>query len=103
MNEENIFDYDKTIDFEQSQLTFFDKMDSDMGRGIKIQGELISRPDNRQRAIFVVMTLLKALRQENEAAISASCAYLTQRMPALHEVHANDDEAGIKVEFIESN
>lgn len=74
-----------------------------MDRGIKIQGELINSPDARQRATFVVMNLLKALRQENETVMSASCAYLTQRMPALIEVHANDDEAGIKVEFIESH
>ena len=35
--------------------------------------------------------------------MSASCAYLTQRMPALIEVHANDDESEIKVEFMESH
>ena len=102
INEENIFDYDKAIELEQNQLSFFDKMDSDMNRGVKIQGELINSPDAKQRATFVVMNLLKALRQENEMVISASCAYLSQRMPALTEVHANDDGAGIKVEFLES-
>ena len=60
VNDENIFAYDKATTFEQNHLTFFDKMDSDMERGLKIQGKLIHSPDARQRATFVVMNLLKA-------------------------------------------
>ena len=53
-----------------------------MDSGIKLHGELLVKPDTRQRATFVVMNLIKALQQGNEAAISASCAYLVSRHPA---------------------
>ena len=103
INDSKVFDYDKDIDFEESQLEFLNKMDSDMEQGIKIHGKLIPHPDTRQRATFVVMNLIKALQQGNEAILSASCAYLNHRMPNLHEVHANDHKDGIKVEFMENH
>jgi len=80
---------------------FLDNMDADMERGIKIQGERITSPDKQQRARFVVMNLIKALQQENNAIISASCAYLINRHPTLLEVHANDHEGSVKIEFID--
>ena len=56
-----------------------------MDRGIKIQVELIPEHDKKHCAIFVVMKLPKALKQGNDAAISASCAHLANRLPALIE------------------
>ena len=82
------------------QLKFLDKMDGDMSHGIKIKGELISQPDSEQRAIFVVMNLIKALRQDNEAIISASSANLANRYPSLIEVRANDGDKTISIEFV---
>ena len=82
-------------------MAFFDSMDSDMDSGIKIHGELLLDPDVRQRATFIVMNLIKALQQGNEAVISASCAYLVNRHPALIEVHANNHNRAVKIELIE--
>ena len=101
VNDEAVFDYDKETTFEESQLTYLDKMDHDMDKGIKIQGELIIDPDGRQRATFIVMNLIKSLQQDNQAVLSASCAYLNNRMPGLVEVHVNDHETGIHIEFME--
>lgn len=100
INNEVVFEFDRETSFEDSQLAFLDKMDGDMARGIKIQGELVSSPDVEQRARFVVMNLIKALQQDNEAVIYASCAYLVQRNPALAEVHATDSDREILIEFI---
>ena len=71
-----------------------------MERGIKIRGELITQPDSQQRATFVVMNLIKALQQDNDAVVVASCAYLVNRDPALVEVHANDSNNSINIELI---
>ena len=101
INEHVVFEYDRDITFEEQQLTFIDKMNNDMERGIKIRGELIPHPDSKQCATFVVMNLIKALQQENTASIAASCAYLVNRHPALVEVHANDHENSINIEFID--
>lgn len=100
VNEQAVYEYDRAVVLNDSQLGFLDKMDVDMGRGIKIRGELVSAPDNQQRAIFVAMNLIKALQQENEAAISVSCAYLASRLPGLLEVRANDREGSVVIEFV---
>jgi len=101
INNEIVFEYDRDLTIEDQQLAFLDRMDADMERGIKIRGELLVNPDSQQRATFVAMNLIKALQQGNEAAISASCAYLFNRHPALIEVHANDDDNAVKIELIE--
>jgi len=101
VNNEIVFEFDRDLTFVGNQLAFFDKMDSDMESGIKIHGELLANPDSQQRAAFVVMNLIKALQQDNEAVISASCAYLVNRHPTLCEVHANDDVGTVKIELIE--
>ena len=101
VNNELVFECNREITFEENQLAFLDRMDSDMENGIKIQGELLVKPDSQQRATFVVMNLIKALQQGNEAVLSASCAYLASRHPGLVEVHANDDLESVKVELVE--
>jgi len=101
INNEIVFEYDRAMTLKDQQLAFLDRMDADMERGIKIRGELSVNPDSQQRAEFVAMNLIKALQQDNEALISASCAYLVNRHPALSEVHANDDDNAVKIELIE--
>ena len=101
VNNEIVFEFDRDLTFEDQQLAYLDKMDSDMDSGIKIHGELLVNPDKQQRATFVVMNLIKAFQQGNEAVISASCAYLLNRHPALIEVHANDHDNTVKIELIE--
>ena len=103
VNDQTVYEYDREITFEERQLAFLDNMDSDMDRGIKIHGELITSPDSKQRATFVAMNLFKALQQDNQAVISASCAYLANRHPALIEVHANDYGSTVKIELIEEH
>ena len=101
VNNEIVFEFDRDLTFEDEQLVFLDKMDSDMDNGIKIHGELLTNPDSQQRASFVVMNLIKALQQDNDTVKTASCAYLLNRYPALIEVHANDHDNRVKIELIE--
>lgn len=101
INSEVVFDFDKDHALEEQQISFLDQMDSDIGRGIKIKGELLTNPDKKQRATFVSMNLIKAIQQDNDAIKFASCAYLANRYPELSEVHANDHDGSVKIEFIE--
>ena len=103
INEQVAYEYDKQNELKDEQLAFFDKMDSDMDRGIKIQGEFITNPGSIQRATFVAMNLIRALQQDNEAIISASCAYLANRLPAVIEVHARDQGNTVNIEFVEEH
>ena len=101
VNGELAYEYDKATELSEQQLTFLDKMDEDMARGIKIRGELISTPDRQQRATFIAMNLLKALMQQDEAKIMVSCAYLCSRFPTLTEVQASDQDDGVAIELAE--
>ena len=103
INDENVYEFDKNSQLDDQQLKFLDKMDSDMDQGIKIKGELILDPDHVQRAHFVAMNLIKALQQENETMISASCAYLANRFNALREVHLKKSNGTIEVELVEEH
>lgn len=98
--EQIVFDFDKELVLEESQVAFLDKMDSDMDKGVKINGQLFTEPDSKQRAEFVVMNLFKALQHDNQSVITASCAYLSSRLPDVDEVRVSEQEKGIKVEFI---
>lgn len=103
INEQLVFEYDRSTKLDDKQLGFLDKMDLDMERGFRIHGELITRPDSKQKATFVAMNLLKALQQENDAKIAVSCAYLTSRLPHAVELHARDQDNRINIEFIEEH
>lgn len=102
-NDEIIYEHDKDMFLEESQLAFLDKMDNDMSRGLKIRGELITDPDARQRALFVAMNLIKALQQENEAIVIASCSYLVNKMPSLVEIRADNKNGGLNIDLIEAH
>ena len=103
INDQLTFEYDRVLALNDNQLTFLDKMDSDLERGFKIYGELIASPDTKQRATFVVMNLIKALQQQDDAKIAVSCAYLISRLPHLIEVHANEQGDRINIELIEEH
>lgn len=102
INEQPVYEYDKTLLLNDQQLAFLDRMDQDMDRGLKIHAELISAPDTRQRATFVAMNLIKALLKEEDAKIQVSCAYLASRLPELSEVHARDQGGKVTIDLIES-
>lgn len=102
VNQNPVYEYDTELNLDDGQLSYLDKLDSDMGRGIKIHGELIENPDEKQRGTFVALNLIKALQQGNEAVISVSCAYLAKRFPDLSEVHVKDHEKTVLVEFVEN-
>ena len=101
INNEIVFEFDRELTFSDQQLGYLDRMDSDMDKGIKFHGELVMNPDSQQRATFVAMNLIKALQQDNEALITASCAYLVNRLPMVVEVHANDQGNTVKIELVE--
>jgi hypothetical protein len=100
VNGEPVREYDRGKTLAEGQLAYLDKMDSDMGRGIRIHGEHINAPDDEQRALFIAMTLLRTLQQGNEAAATACFAYLARCKPNLVEIHADDQDDGVHIEFI---
>ena len=103
VNEQVVFEYDRSTSLSDEQLSFLDKMDADMDRGFRIFGEQLMNPDVQQKATFVVLNLIRALKQEDEAKIAVSCAYLSHRLPHAVEIHARDGEGRINVEFVDEH
>ena len=102
INDSVVHEYVPGEDLSAAQLAYLDKMDGDMARGIRIQGELIPLPDLSQRARFVALKLVKALQQDNDAVIAVTCAWLSIRMPLLSELRISDVGEHIEVCFKES-
>ena len=100
-NDKVIYEFDRVVILETKRSAFLDKMDRDMKRGISINGELLVNPDEKQRKTFIAMNLIKAIQQDNDATIFATCAYLVNRLPELIELRANDRGDTVKIEFIE--
>ena len=103
INEQLTFEYDRSTPLEEAQLSFLDKMESDMDRGFKIDGEMIVEPDTKQKATFVTMNLIRAIQQGDEGKAAVSCAYLVTRLPNVVEVHARDAGDRIAIEFVDEH
>ena len=101
INDQLVFEYDRSTELDDKQQTFLDKMDLDMQRGLKIDGELITGPDSQQKATFVAMNLVRALQQEDHVRINVNCAYLSSRLPNVVEVQARDQGECVGIEFVE--
>jgi hypothetical protein len=102
INDQPVYEYDKNSTLNGRQLEFLDSMDGDMARGLRVHGELIDKPDTRQRANFVAMNLIRALLQEDDAKIQVSCAYLASRLPDIDELHARDEGGKVSIDMIEN-
>ena len=103
INEESFYEYEDTAGLDESKIQFIEKMDSDMSQGIKIAGELIKQPNPEQCANFVAMNLIRALSQENDAAVNVSCAYLAHKNSMLIELRASNENGSLEIEFIEES
>lgn len=103
INDQLAFKYDRSTVLDDKQLAFIEQMDRDMDRGIRMYGELITEPNSKQKASFVAMNLVKGLQQEDNARIEVSCAYLSNRLPHVVEVHARDLDGRVNIEFVEEH
>ncbi len=93
-------EYDRAKTLPAQQLAYLDRMDQKMDVGISLGGETIERPDRLQRAQFVALHLLEAMQDGDDALIAASCAYLANRLPDLHQVKASLNGGAVSAELV---
>lgn len=108
MNGNKVLDYKKNDREPGLQRRFLDGMDLDMDEGVELNGEMIHKPDKMQRTYYVAMSLLYAIENNNEGMISATCGYLTNRLPELKQIRASEkgeegDEIMLDLIFDEVN
>jgi hypothetical protein len=68
------------------QRQYLDNLDRDMDAGVELGGRRIESPNALQRAQFVAMQLLQAVRDGNEPVAAATCAYLANRISDIKQV-----------------
>lgn len=100
VNGQAIVEYDRSQSLPAHQRAFLDKMDGDMDEGFTLGGEFIADPDQVQRAQFVAINLVHALKSENDALAAASCAYLASRLPELRQLRADDVAGGTHMDLV---
>lgn len=100
INGNKIIAYDKNNRLPGKQRQFLDNMDLDMNEGIELNRKMIDSPNQMQRANYVIMSLLYAIENKNEEIISATCAYLINRLPELKQIQATKKGDEISLDLI---
>ncbi|MDH5518755.1 MAG: hypothetical protein OEY36_13210 [Gammaproteobacteria bacterium] len=100
INNESVIEYDRNKRLPGKQREYLDKMDSDMDGGFKLADQQIDKPDAKDRAKFVAMTLIHSIEANNEQMIVATCAYLASREASLVEVRANADGENMMLDLV---
>ena len=92
------FDRERTLPARQQE--YLDRMDTQMDRGITLDDGPVERPDPMQRARFVAMNLVQAVRNGEESVAAAMCAYLAIRLPELQQVSATDEGETVLIDLV---
>lgn len=100
VNGDAVVQYDRSKPLPERQLQYLDKMDAEMDAGVILDGEAVERPDGLQRAQFVALQLLHALRENQDARIAALCSYLANRLPDLQQVKADDRGGMFSIDLV---
>jgi len=100
VNGEVQVEYHRGKSLPQAQQAYLDRMDEQMGAGVKLGGVLVAQPDALQRARFVATQLLDGLQNGNDPLVAAGCAYLASRLPDLTQVKARVVDGGFSAELV---
>lgn len=100
LNGDIVIEYPRNTRLPGKQREFLDIMDVDMDKGINLDGKVINSPTNQQRCHYVVMKLIQAMKSNNKGMITASCAYLANRLPTLQQIRANDEGEAVTLELV---
>ncbi len=93
-------EYDRRNALPTHQRDYLDRMDRKMDEGITLGADRVGKPDPLQRAQFVALHLLEAIRDGDDGLGAASCAYLASRLPDLHQVRLNLAGDAIAAELV---
>ena len=97
---EAVIEYDRDKALAEPQMAYLDKMDQQMDQGIPSGQGNIFAPDLQQKAQFVADQLMMAIKSEDEALISASMAYLANRLPELKQVSEAEQDGQQQISLI---
>lgn len=100
INGQSVIEYDRNRRLPGHQRQFLDRMDLDMDAGIELAGQQIDSPEMKQRAQYIAMHLINAVLDNNDAVISAMCAWLANRLPELKQIVAIENNSALELELV---
>jgi hypothetical protein len=100
VNGEVEVEYHRGKSLPQAQQAYLDRMDEQMGAGVKLGGVRVAQPDALQRAQFVATQLLDGLQNGKDPLVAAGCAYLASRLPDLTQVKARVVDGSFSAELV---
>ena len=100
LNGNTVMEYQRNTRLPGKQREFLDIMDIDMDESINLDGKIVNSPSNKQRAHYVAMKLIQALKSNNKGMITASCAYLANRQPTLQQIRADEEGEAVTLELV---
>ncbi len=93
-------EYDRSKALSERQQQFLDVMDRELSAQIVMGEEVIKHPDPHQRAQFVAINLVNALKSGNDGLSAAMCSYLALRIPDLKKVKVDDHGERVVIDLV---
>jgi hypothetical protein len=93
-------EYDRAQALPERQRDYLDRLDERLDRGVDLNGAHIDEPDRVQRAQFVAVHMIHAIKTENEPLAAAACTYLAERLPDLKQVKADESDGEISIDLV---
>lgn len=93
-------EYDRSKSLSPKQQQFLDLMDHELARQIVIGDDVIDQPDIHQRAQFVAINLVNALKNSDDGLAAAMCSYLALRVPDLKKLEVSDEGGKVLIDLV---
>ncbi|WP_455365235.1 hypothetical protein [Kaarinaea lacus] len=93
-------EYDRSKPLSERQHQFLEKMDQELSTQIVIGDRLIKNPGIEEKAQFVTINLVDALKTSNDSVAAAMCSYLAVRVPDLKQVKVNEDNGQLLIDLV---
>ncbi|MGD8567173.1 MAG: hypothetical protein PVJ39_03635 [Gammaproteobacteria bacterium] len=93
-------EYDRRKTLPDQQHYFLDRMDKELQSQIVMGNEVITNPDLHERAQFVAINLVNALKASEDSLAAAMCAYLAERVPDLKQVKVTDRDGQLLIDLV---
>lgn len=93
-------EYDRRKPLSERQHQFLEKMDREMDSRIVVGDQVIENPGAEEKAQFVAINLVDALKAANDSVVAAMCSYLAVRVPNLKQVKVTEENEQLLIDLV---
>jgi len=93
-------EYDRSKPLSERQHQFLEKMDQELNAQVVIGDKVIPNPGIEDKAQFVAINLVDALRTANDGLAAAMCSYLALRVPNLQQVKVSENDEQLLIDLV---